>query len=105
MIFPGHPVTIHVYPTVYILLQTTEQFISEAYRLRGATYVIDKTAYWGNIVSSKYHSIEEARLIEQIRFLVDIIEIQTGNKTFRQTIGIPIGTYHAPILLNLFSEG
>ena len=48
------------------------------------------------------HSIEEARLIEQIRFLVDNIYIQVGNRMFRQTIGIPIGTDCAPLLANLF---
>ena len=56
-------------------------------------------AYWSNIASSKHHSIEESKLIEQIRFLVDNIYIQVGN---RQTIGIPMGTDCAPLLANLF---
>ena len=88
-----------------LLLQSIEQLISEAYRLRGATYLIvkeDGTAYWSNIASSKHHSIEEARLIEQIKFLVDNIYIQVGNRSFRQTIGIPMGTDCAPLLANLF---
>ena len=86
-------------------MQSIGQLISEAYRLRGATYLIvkeDGTTNWSNMASSKHHSIEEARLIEQIRFLVDNIYIQVGNRTFRQTIGIPMGTDCAPLLANLF---
>ena len=76
-----------------LLSQNIEELISEAYRLRGATYLIvkeDGMAYWSNIASSKHHSIEEARLIEQIRFLVDNIYIQVGNRMFRQTTSVPL---------------
>ena len=54
--------------------------------------------YWSNMTS---HSMEEAWLIEQINFQVDNIDIyiQVGNRTFRQTIGIPMGTDCAPPLL------
>ena len=76
-----------------LLLQSIEQLISEAYRLREATYLIVKgTAYWSIIPSSKHHSIKEDGLIEQIRFLVDNIYILVGNRTFKQTTGIPVGT-------------
>ena len=49
-------------------------------------------------------SITEDQLVEQIKFLVDNIYIQVGNKIFRQTIGIPMGTDCAPLLANLFYE-
>lgn len=71
-----------------LLSQSVGQLIIAAYRIRGATYLIVKdngSAYWSNIVSTKYHSITEAGLIEQIRFLVDNIYIQVGNRTFRHT--------------------
>ena len=40
--------------------------------------------------------------MKHIKFLVDNIYIQIGNKTFRQTIGIPMETDCAPLLANLF---
>ena len=50
-----------------------------------------------------YMSITEDQLVKQIKFLVENIYIQVGNKSFRQTIGIPMGTDCAPLLANLFS--
>ena len=53
-------------------------------------------------MSSRDHSITEDQLVKRIKFLVDNIYIQVGNKIFRQTIGIPMGTDCAPLLANLF---
>ena len=35
-------------------------------------------------------------------YLIDNIFIRVGNKVFRQTVGIPMGTDCAPLLANLF---
>ena len=86
-----------------LLSQSVGQLIIAAYRIRGATYLIVKdngSAYWSNIVSTKYHSITEAGLIEQIRFLVDNIYIQVGNRTFRHTNGNRLDC--APLLASPF---
>ena len=83
----------------------SDNSFSEAYRVRGTTYLIvrdDGTAYWSNTISTKHHSITEANLVDKIKFLVDSIYIQVGNRIFRQTIGIPMGTDCAPLLANLF---
>ena len=75
------------------------------YRIRGAKYLIvqgDSTAYWSNTLSTRDHSITEDQLVEQIKFLAENIYIQVGNKSFRQTIGIPMWTDCAPLLANLF---
>lgn len=88
-----------------LLLQNIGLLVSEAYRIRGATFLTttDKNeAYWTNTPSAKGYNINEDTLLEQIRFLVDNIYIQVGNRTFRQTIGIPMGTDCAPLLANLF---
>ena len=55
-------------------------------------------------VSTQDHSIIEDQLVEQIKFLVDNILVgdKVGDKIFRQTIGIPMGTDCAPLLANLF---
>ena len=88
-----------------LLLDSISQLISEAYRIRGAKYLVvrsDGTAYWSNTTAMRDHSITKDQLVEQIKFLVDNIYIQVGNKIFRQTIGIPMGTDCAPLLANLF---
>ena len=69
------------------------------------TYLIvrdDGTAYWSNTISTKHHSITEANLVDKIKFLVDNIYIQVDNRTFGQTIGIPMGMDCSPLLANLF---
>ena len=53
-------------------------------------------------MSTRDHSITKDQLVEQIKFLVENIYIQVGNKIFRQTISIPMGTDCAPLLANLF---
>ena len=83
-----------------LLLNSIGELVREAYRLRGAKYLVIKnngTAYWSNTTSAKDHSITENGLLEQIKFLVDNIYIQVGNKIFKQTIGIPMGTDCAPL--------
>ena len=88
-----------------LLLDSISQLISEAYRIRGAKYLVvqsDGIAYWSDTVLTREHSITEDQLVKLIKFLVDNIYIQVGNKIFRQTIGIPMGTDCAPLLANLF---
>ena len=59
-------------------------------------------AYWSNTISTNDHSVTEDGLVEQIKFLVDNIYIQVGNRIFKETIGIPMGTDCALLLANLF---
>ena len=40
----------------------------------------DGTAYWSNTMSTRDHSITEDQLVKQIKFLVENIYIQVGNK-------------------------
>ena len=88
-----------------LLLNSIGELIKEAFRIRGANYLVVKNngaAYWSNTASAKDHNITEDKLIEQIEFLVDNIYVHVGNKIFKQTIGIPMGTDCAPLLANLF---
>ena len=88
-----------------LLLDSIGKLIKEAYRIRGAKYLVIKnnsTTYWSNIASTKDHNVTENELVQQIKFLIENIYIQVGNRIFRQTIGIPMGTDCAPLLANLF---
>ena len=78
--------------------------IREAYQIRGSQYLsINKygVAYWSQSRSG-IRNMDMNELINMLEYLVDNIFIQVGNKTFRQCIGIPMGTDCAPLLANLF---
>ena len=81
--------------------------VSEAYQVRGAKYlIVDRhgRAHWSESPSTTpvCISVDRSKLIAQIEYLIDNIFIEVGNKVFRQTIGIPMGTDCAPQLANLF---
>ena len=60
-------------------------------------------AYWCN-KKKRNHAffIDCENLIQLINWLIDNTYVTIGDKVFRQTIGIPIGTDCAPFLANLF---
>ena len=87
-----------------LLLACLESLIKEAYKVRGATYITigyNKT-YWADTTEIDRTSISMEALLYHIRFLIDNIYIKVGNKVFKQSIGIPMGTDCAPLLANLF---
>jgi hypothetical protein len=53
----------------------------------------------------KGNAISKEKLIEMVDFLIDHIFIKVGNKTFRQKVGIPMGTDCGPMLANLYLFG
>ena len=81
--------------------------VSEAYRVRGAKYLIvdrHSRAHWSELPSTTptCTSVDESMLITWMEYLIGNIFIKVGNKVFRQTVGIPMGTDCAPQLANLF---
>ena len=42
------------------------------------------------------------KLVEWTNYLIDNVYIKVGNRVYRQTVGIPMGTDCAPQLANLF---
>ena len=52
-------------------------------------------------MSDQCRNIDMNKLIEMLDYVIDNIFIRLGNKVFRQTIGIPMGTDCAPLLANL----
>ena len=90
-----------------LLLQCLEELITESFRVRGATYICvnHNNAFWSdNKVNNQEHNVSESNLIEYVRFLVDSIYIQVGDRVYKQKIGIPMGTDCAPHLANFYYE-
>ena len=68
--------------------------------------VVKKQSVYGRrlkfTLMDKCRNIDMNKLIEILDYLIDNIFIRAGNKVFRKTIGIPMGTDCAPLLANLF---
>ena len=47
-------------------------------------------------------SIDKSKLVELTEYLIDNVYVKAGNRVYRQTIGIPMGTDCAPQLANLY---
>ena len=78
-----------------------KSLVEEAYRVRGVNYISIgySKAYWTDKTEL---GISENKFLDHIRLLIDNIYIIVGNKVFKQSIGIPMGTDCAPLLANHF---
>ena len=66
-----------------------------------ATSKLTAETYW-TMCSKDNKSIDKKGLIGMLEYLIDNIYVSVGNRTYRQCIGIPMGTDCAPLLANLF---
>ena len=86
-----------------LLIDCLDNLVKEAYRVRGATYIsVGYKTFWSDKTYRGHTNITLDKIIEYIRFLINNIYIKVGNRVFKQTIGIPMGTDCAPLLANLF---
>ena len=76
-----------------------DNLIKEAYRVRGATYIsVGRfNAFWSDKLFKGHANITVNKLIEYIMFLINNIYVRVGNRIFKQTIGIPMGTDCTPL--------
>ena len=89
------------------LKEAPETLVREAYRVRDSEYIVadtDGNAYWSDIVSNSLlkQNVSEEMLVTYVEYLIDNIYFNIGNKTYRQCIGIQMGTDCAPLVANLF---
>jgi len=84
------------------LKERVGSLVSEAYRVRGAKYlIVDRhgRAHWSESPSTTpvCISVDRSKLIAWMEYLIDNIFIEVGNKVFRQTIGIPMASVSKPV--------
>jgi hypothetical protein len=86
------------------LIRNLTRVISEAFDSRPKTPFLNigTKARWGAKPSKKVFCVDKAKLIAMTEYLIENIYVTVGNKTFRQILGIPMGTDCAPFLANLF---
>ena len=87
-----------------LLIHSIRELVFEAYKIRDATYICTGYAstFWSNAKHNAQVNITADKLTEYIEYLIDNIYVCAGDKTFKQSIGIPMGTDCAPLLANLF---
>ena len=60
------------------------------------------TSYFTNNDNNKGQLYTESKICSMLEFLIDNIYVRFGDKIFRQTVGIPMGTNCAPLLADLY---
>ena len=89
------------------LKEALETLVRDAYRVRDSVFIVaDKSvnAYWSNVPSSSSskQNISKEVLVTYVEYLIDNSYVSIGKRTYRQCIGIPIGTDCVPLVANLF---
>ena len=62
----------------------------------------ERNAYFTSEHQNRYKSWSCQNICEALTYLLDIF-ITFGTKLYRQIVGIPMGTYFAPLIADLFS--
>jgi hypothetical protein len=89
------------------LLHEINRSIDQAFEEAGKEFINvkkEKYAYFSETKTKSKNevSIDKATLKNMVKFLVEHVFIQCGDKIFQQIIGIPMGTNCAPFLANLY---
>ena len=98
------------FPTLYTILPHNlikDKFIDlieRTFRREGSPYLAcnDRNACFTSEKPNKYHAWSCQNVCDALTFLLDIIFIQFGTKSYRQVVRIPIGTNCAPLVADLF---
>ena len=79
--------------------EALQTLVREAYRVRDSEYMVADTDgyayYWSDIASNSLfkQNVSEEMLVTYVEYLIQNIYVNIGNKTYRECIGIPMGTY------------
>ena len=78
--------------------------IERTFQGEGSLYIAcnDKNAFFTSDAVRIYHLWSCQKVCEALTFLLDKIYIRYGSKLYRQIVGIPMGTYCAPLVADLF---
>ena len=80
-------------------------FVEYAYKKEGKLHLAcnDKKAFFTSADNYRgYHLWSIQNVCGALSFLLDNIYIRFGTKLYRQIVGIPMGTYCAPLVAELF---
>ena len=86
------------------LIKELSELIKNTYKGMKANFIkpLKSGARWCKKITGNQLHISCQSLIKMITWLIENTYVTVGDKIFRQTIGIPMGTNCAPYLANLF---
>ena len=78
--------------------------IERSFHREGSLYVAcnDRNDFFTSHADRTYNLWSCQKECEALTFLLDNIYIRFGSKLYRQIVGIPMGTYCAPLVADLF---
>ena len=78
--------------------------IERTYQREGSPYLAcnDRNAFFTSENPKKYHAWYCQNVCDALTFLLENIFIQFGTKLYRQVVWVPMGTYCAPLVADLF---
>ena len=78
--------------------------IERTFQREGCLYIAcnDKNAFFTSDAVRNHNLWSCQKVCEALTFLLDNIYIKFGSKLYRQIVGIPMGTYCAPLVADLF---
>ena len=78
--------------------------IERTFQRKGSLYIAcnDRNAFFTSDAVRNYNLWSCQKVCEALTFLLDNIYIRFGSKLYRQIVGIPNGTYCAPLVADLF---
>ena len=78
--------------------------IERTLQREGSPYLAcnDRNAFFTLEKPKKYHAWSCQNVCDALSFLLDNIFIRFSTKLYRQVVGIPMGTYCAPLVADLF---
>ena len=87
-----------------VIIKQTE-FIEQTFNREGSLYLAcnDKMPFFFTSEQFKQYKLWSCqKMCDALNYLLDNIFIRFGSKLYRQTVGIPMGTYCAPLVADLF---
>ena len=105
------PVCLHmIFSTLYTTLphnlikDKLVDLIERIFQSEGSLNIacIDRHAFFTSDAVKYYNLWTSQKVCEALTFLLDNIYIRFGSKLYRQIVGIPMGTYSAPLVADLF---
>ena len=86
------------------LLDLIESAFKKSYKNEGTLYLAcnDKKAFFTSTDQRGYKLWSCQNKFDALSYLFDNIYIRFGNKLYRQSVGIPMGTNYAPLVADLF---
>ena len=87
-----------------LIKEKLTELIEQTFNREGSLYLAcnDKNAFFTSEQPKRYKLWSCQKMYDALHYLLDNIFIRFGSKLYRRIVGIPMGTYYAPLVADLF---